>query len=68
MILVRDVTLHIEDTMEEQEALRKALIKRLRALPREILSFRILRESVDARIKDDIFFSYQLLVNLVDED
>ena len=38
MILVRDVTLHIEDTMEEQEALRKALIKRLRVLPREILS------------------------------
>lgn len=68
MILVRDVILHIEETMEEQEALQKALIKRLRVLPREILSFRILRESVDARKKDEIFFNYQVLVHLIDED
>lgn len=68
MILVRDVKLHIEETMNEQEALRKALIKRLRISSEDIRSFRILRESVDARKKDEILFSYQILVQLSDEE
>lgn len=68
MILVREVTLPIEETQNEERALQQALTERLQVAPDQIRSFRILRESVDARKKDEIIFSYHILVSLADEE
>ena len=68
MLLVRDITLHIKNTEDERQALESELIRKLRIPAGEIQSFRILKESVDARKKEDIFFNYQLLVSLKKEE
>lgn len=67
MLLVRDLTLHIKDTDQEREALEAVLVKRLGVPASELESFRILKESVDARKKEDILFNYQVLVSLKQE-
>lgn len=67
MLSVRDIKLHISETPEEEEALRKELLRRLGVSSSELLSFRILKESVDARKKGDVYFNYQLLAELRDE-
>lgn len=68
MLIVRDLSLHIQDTQNERQALEAELLRHLRIPRDEILSFRILKESVDARKKEDILFNYQLLVSLKQED
>lgn len=68
MLLVRDLSLHIKDTLAERQALESELVRHLRIPREEIISFRILKESVDARKKEDILFNYQLLVSLKKED
>lgn len=67
MILVRDLSLHIEKTELEREALLGELCRRLEVSDSAIDSFRILKESVDARKKEDIYFNYQVLVSLKEE-
>ncbi|PKK40363.1 NAD(FAD)-utilizing dehydrogenase [Clostridiaceae bacterium JG1575] len=64
MLDVRDVKLPLEETLQEKEALQRALCKRLRVPQEAILSLQILKESVDARKKDRIFILYRLLVRL----
>lgn len=68
MLSVRDIKLHISETEQEEEALKKELLSRLGVKAEELKSFRILKESVDARKKGDIYFNYQLLAELRDEE
>lgn len=68
MILVRDLSLHIRDTLDEESALRRELASHLDLAMEEVKHFRILKESIDARKKDDIYFNYQVLVSLDQEE
>ena len=67
MLLVQDIKLHILETDQEEAVLRRRLVEALQVAPEELKSFRILKESIDARKKEDIYFSYQLLAELRDE-
>lgn len=51
-----------------QEALVQKICKILRITPEEILSWRILRQSIDARRKPDIYLIYEIGVETVQEE
>jgi len=69
LIRVTDIKLSID--ADGSEAIRKELVRRLKVSDREIIDFKIFRQSVDARSKsnkeDAIYFIYTVDVLLADE-
>lgn len=55
-------------TGHTEEQLRKRTAELLRIHPREILNMRILRQSIDARKKPEIFYSYSMEVQVENEE
>lgn len=68
MILVKNINLPIDETIDEGNALKKKICKKLKINEEEILNFRILKESIDARRKNNILFNYQVLIDSKNED
>ncbi|MCQ2749420.1 MAG: hypothetical protein MJ246_05525 [Clostridia bacterium] len=64
MIRVRDVKISI--TSKEGD-LKKALARKLKVFPSDILEVSIYKKSIDARNKDNIIFTYTLNAKLKDE-
>lgn len=64
MLRISQVTCPIEHT---EEQLFAALCHKLKCRKEEILTWKIVRQSVDARKKPLLFFSYTLLANCKDE-
>lgn len=65
MLRVNQVKLNIDHSLEELE---KKTAEILRLPVKELLTVRILRQSVDARKKPDIFYSYCVDVEVKNED
>lgn len=64
MFLVHDIKLSLEESLDEDNQLRRKLARYL-GVPEDALGdFRIVHESVDARRKSDIRLVYQLAVSL----
>ena len=61
MIVVEQVKLPIGHSMED---IKKALCKKLGSKPGDLPGFRIIKRSVDARRKPDIFYVYNIKVDL----
>lgn len=57
----------IKDYQREQAVVRNAVIKMLKIQPEELLEYRIVRRSLDARKKEDIHYSYVVEAALVNE-
>ncbi|MGL5434140.1 MAG: NAD(P)/FAD-dependent oxidoreductase [Lachnospiraceae bacterium] len=64
MIRLRQIKLPVTHT---QEALEKKICKLLRITPKEILSYQIRKQSLDARKKPDLFYSYIIDVKTAQE-
>ena len=66
MIKVRQVKVSVINKSEDE--IKKALIKKLRINENELIDYFIRKESIDARDKEDIYYSYEIDCNLVNED
>lgn len=55
-------------TGHTEEQLRKKTAETLHILPQEILDMKIIRQSIDARRKPEVFYSYSLDVKVKDEN
>ncbi len=64
MIQITQLKLNIDHT---QEDLKKLIAKQLKVSEQEILNFSILKKSVDARKKKEIFYVYSVEVTLSEE-
>lgn len=64
MILVRNVHLHIEETENERNLLDQRIKKKLGIPSSYPMTFRILKESLDARQKNNIWFIYQVICDV----
>ena len=64
MIRVNEIKLSIEERLE---SIKEKIIKKLRIQPEDLLSYKIYRESIDARKGDTIFFVYTVDVSLKNE-
>lgn len=64
MIRINEIKLSIE---EDLNTIEEKIIKKLRIQPQELLSYKIYKESIDARKSDEIFFVYTVDVSLKDE-
>lgn len=67
MILVRNVKINIKD-LDEKDVIKNRLLKKLQVNPLELRSMRILKESLDARKKPDIYMIFSVLVELENEN
>lgn len=69
MILIRDIKIKAgqRDPRSPEAVLRKKIADMLRIDPAEIMEIRILKKSLDARKKPDLFFIYQSTVKLSPE-
>ena len=63
-IRINNITLNIE---EPKEVLTERIAKKLEVTTNEILNLRIIKESIDARKKDNIKFNYSVEVKLDNE-
>lgn len=66
MLLVRNIRLNIKE-IEDKDAIKRKVIKKLRINSSDLKGFRIVKESVDARKKPDIYITFTLLVEVNDE-
>jgi uncharacterized FAD-dependent dehydrogenase len=64
-IRINNLLLHIDDDMD---ALKSKASKKLRVSEQSIKEFKIIKESIDARKKEDIKFSYSVLVECDNEE
>lgn len=69
MIIIRDIRVKLNNDLTYQ---KKALIKKSASLLRvrqdKIKDLQIIKRSIDARKKPDIFYNYQVVVSVEDED
>lgn len=66
MILVRQVRVEVGHNSSTE--IKKSLVKKLGIKEEEIVSFRLVRESIDARKKEDVHYSYEIEVSLKKEE
>lgn len=64
MIRITQLKLHPDEGMD---ALRRLIRQTLRLRKEDLFSFEILRRSIDARKKPELFYTYTVLVHLADE-
>lgn len=65
MLRINQIKVHIEHTMDE---LRKKISQELKTDVNNIIDFKILKKSIDARKKPQLFYIYNICVNVIDED
>ena len=69
MIIIRDIKVKLNNDLNYQ---KNALIKKsaslLRVRPDKIKDLQIIKRSIDARKKPEIFYNYQVVVSVEDED
>ena len=61
---INNINLELDEPLSD---IKTKICKKLRISKDSINSFKILRESIDARKKDNIKFNYSVEVNLCDE-
>ena len=66
MIRVRQIKLNIED--DSRESLIKAIAKKLKIKESEIKNITIIKRSLDARYKPDLYYVYEADVEVVNEE
>ena len=66
MIKVRQVKVSV--TNKGDEEIKKSLIRKLKINENELLEYFIRKESIDARDKENIYYSYEIDCNLTNED
>ena len=66
MIKVRQVKVSVINKSEE--SIKEALIKKLRINESDLIDYYIRKESIDARDKEDIYYSYEIDCDLKNED
>lgn len=64
MIRVRQVKVSIDDT----DKIKLKIANKLKIKESEILDYKIVKESIDSRYKPDIYYVYEVDVNLIKED
>ena len=64
MIRIMQLKLAIKHTQDE---LRHAIIRKLGIAPSDLLTFEIVRQSIDARRKPDVFYLYTVDVTVLNE-
>ena len=64
MLKINQVKCHITHT---EEQLKQAICKKCRCKPDQLKYFKILKRSVDARKKPELFFQYTVLAEFLDE-
>jgi len=64
-IRINNLTLNIE---EPEESLKKKAAKELKISEGDIIEFKIIKESIDARKKDNIKFNYSVEIKCMDEN
>ncbi len=70
MIRLTDIKIRVKEaanTEMERQALKKAILTRLRINEQELLGFEIFKKSIDARKKQNIFFVYTVDVSVRNE-
>lgn len=65
MICVRQIKVSINKNTEEE--IKEKVAKKLHIKKQEILSFKINKQSIDAREKPNLYFIYEILVNVKNE-
>lgn len=65
MIQIQQLKLHIG---HDEDALRQKIVKTLRIKSERLLSYRIMRQSLDARKKPDLFYVYTIYAKIRDEE
>jgi len=65
MIRITQLKLNINHTKED---LKKQIVKQLKVPEEEIISYSIVKKSIDARKKNEIAYVYNVEVNVTDED
>lgn len=66
MIKVRQVKVNVID--KSIDTIKESLLKKLNIKEKDLIDFYIRRESIDARDKESIYYSYEIDCNIVDED
>ena len=66
MIKVRQIKVSVIDNSNSK--IIEALVKKLRIDESDIIDFYIIRESIDARDKTNVFYVYEVDVNLKNEE
>jgi len=68
MLLASNINIGIREMEEGGDAVKRHLLKKLKVKEEELISFRILRESIDARKKPDIYINMSILASVRNED
>lgn len=68
MIEINNIHLHIDETENEFMVLKKRIINKIGVSSETPFSFRILKESLDMRQKNNPFFIYKVLVTMDNEE
>ena len=65
--MIRLTGIKVPITAEQKEAIKSAIIKKLRIAPKELIDYKIFKQSIDARKKDMIYFVYSVDVEVQNE-
>lgn len=65
--MIRLTGIKIPISEEQREAIKKAIITKLRIGPKDLIDFKIFKQSIDARKKDMIYFVYSVDVQVENE-
>lgn len=69
MIIIRDIKVKLNnDITYQQESLLKKSASLMRIKPSDILELKILKRSIDARKKPELFYNYQVVIRTNNED
>lgn len=69
MIIIRDIKVKLNnDITYQQELLLKKSASLMRIKPSDILELKILKRSIDARKKPELFYNYQVVIRTNNED
>ena len=69
MIIIRDIKVKLNnDSTYQHELLHKKSASLMRIKPTDIIEIKILKRSIDARKKPELFYNYQVLVTTNNED
>lgn len=69
MIIIRDIKVKLNnDLTYQQESLLKKSASLMRIKPSDILELKILKRSIDARKKPELFYNYQVVIRTNNED
>ena len=65
--MIELLELKVPYALDQKQALRQLIIKKLGIDERDLISFEIIRRSIDARKKPEIYFTYSCAVLLPEQ-